>query len=828
MPAEPDLLSLLQSETQRNAAWALAAFDGTPTSPGGPRLWVVHEDSPGDTKVNRASAGGPLRLGEQVFARGLGVNSLSRVRLVLPVAAVRFRAVIGLDRNVDNTPASVDFHIVSGDREFFASPVLRSGAPPQDLDLALPEVHELDLVVDVGGDDRGWDQADWADARVDLVDGQVIWLDDLATQAGPGPGLPVSFVYDGAHSSTFLHRWSRTLTVDRLADGGHQRTVTATDPETGLQVQVACRVYGDTPGTDWSVRFVHTGDAETPVLEQIQTLDACIATGVTAGIRVHRLEGSLCRADDWQPFTEQLVAGQRLAFAATHGRSANVSPFFACDWGTGGVITAIGWSGQWAAALSLDQGQLRLAAGQERVRLRLRPGEAVRGPRILQLYWGEGDYTSACNLFRRTMVAHIVPRVHGAPVLPPLAYLSTAFYELNRTAESNLHEHLQAARGLGFEVFWLDAYWTGPNGFPDSMGNYGLPLTQVEPADRFPHGVASFAAAVQQTEMGFLMWFEPERVAPGTRIAREHPEWVLSRRGDGSGLLDLGHPAARQALTEYLDAAIRSYHLSWLRIDYNIDPLPFWQLADERDPEHIGLSEIRYVEGLYRLWDDLLAAHPHLCIDNCASGGRRIDVEACSRSTPLWRSDNTCDMVGEDPAAIRAAAVKNQLMSSGLNRYVPFSTVGQMGVTPYFVRSGFNAGLAFCQDVRPAHFPRELMRQGLAEARRLRPYWFGDFYPLAGADGDPAAWCLLQYHRPESEDGVILAFRRHESPFTARRCRPRQIVATAQYRVQIASGYQPEPPVEMAGADLQELELRIAEQPGSVLVEYQRLPGTSG
>ena len=79
-------------------------------------------------------------------------------------------------------------------------------------------------------------------------------------------------------------------------------------------------------------------------------------------------------------------------------------------------------------------------------------------------------------------------------------------------------------------------------------------------------------------------------------------------------------------------------------------------------------------------------------------------------------------------------------MSLGLNRYVPFSTVGQMGATPYLFRSGFNGGIAFAEDCRPADYPRDLLRQAIAEGKRLRPYWFGDFYPLSDPTLDPAGW----------------------------------------------------------------------------------------
>ena len=183
-------------------------------------------------------------------------------------------------------------------------------------------------------------------------------------------------------------------------------------------------------------------------------------------------------------------------------------------------------------------------------------------------------------------------------------------------------------------------------------------------------------------------------------------------------------------MTKYLTEVIKQYKMDWLRIDYNIDPLGFWQFLDKQDPDRVGMAEIRYIEGLYRMWDDLRATYPHLAIDDCASGGRRIDLETMSRSIPLWRSDNTCDMLDHKPATVVLAALKNQTMTAGLSRYVPFSTCGQMGSSPYLFRSGLNAGISFGEDCRPAGYPREQLKQAIAEAKRLRPYFFGDFYAL--------------------------------------------------------------------------------------------------
>ena len=65
---------------------------------------------------------------------------------------------------------------------------------------------------------------------------------------------------------------------------------------------------------------------------------------------------------------------------------------------------------------------------------------------------------------------------------------------------------------------------------------------------------------------------------------------------------------------------------------------------------------IRYIEGLYEMWDELRAKNPGLVIDNCASGGRRIDLEAISRSVALWQSDINCRQGSETPTRPRTSA----------------------------------------------------------------------------------------------------------------------------------------------------------------------------
>jgi alpha-galactosidase len=114
----------------------------------------------------------------------------------------------------------------------------------------------------------------------------------------------------------------------------------------------------------------------------------------------------------------------------------------------------------------------------------------------------------------------------------------------------------------------------------------------------------------------------------------ENVQW----KGALTDRLAHGYPQAWSFIKEYLATCITDYKMTVLRIDYNIDPLPIWQRADtEGRPNRSGVTEIKYITGLYALWDDLLHGNPNLkYIDDCASGGRRIDFETLHRSIPPW------------------------------------------------------------------------------------------------------------------------------------------------------------------------------------------------
>jgi len=263
--------------------------------------------------------------------------------------------------------------------------------------------------------------------------------------------------------------------------------------------------------------------------------------------------------------------------------------------------------------------------------------------------------------------------------------------------------------------------------------------------------------------MKFLLWFEPERAIYGTPLTRQHPEWFLGEKVEGSNVLfNLGLPEARKWLIDFISKFLADNNIDCYRQDFNFEPLPYWQNNDE--PDRQGITEIRHIEGLYEFWDELLRRNPGLIIDNCASGGRRIDLETTSRSIPLWRSDTQCWPDFD--------SIAGQIQTYGLAHWVPCSTAGTQlrpGDT-YNFRSAMSTGVVFClymYEYTPIDpkYPYDWHRRMIAELKRAIPSYLGDYYPLTTCTMSKNDWMVYQMHRADLDEGIVVAFRRETSHY---------------------------------------------------------------
>jgi alpha-galactosidase len=125
--------------------------------------------------------------------------------------------------------------------------------------------------------------------------------------------------------------------------------------------------------------------------------------------------------------------------------------------------------------------------------------------------------------------------------------------------------------------------------------------------------------------------------------------------------------------------------------------------------------------------------------------------------------------------------------------------------------------------VRPAAYPREPLRDAIAEGKRLRKYLLGVFYPLTKPTASTEAWCAYQYDLPATGEGAAFVFRRPESPYYGYQLNLRGIDPAADYEVTEAPTYTPDKPRRIKGAELQRYRASIDELPGSLLIEYRRI-----
>ena len=605
--------------------------------------------------------------------------------------------------------------------------------------------------------------------------------------------------------------------LSATADGIERPASPLSETVPGLRIE--SRSYPKHAATEWQLRLQAPERGKSPLYENLKSADFEVAFPADAPVNLHWSKGSHSEPRDFEPRTDRLAAGETFALESYGGRSSDgVMPYFNLAGKGVGLIVAIGWTGDWKASFALrDNGRVRVTAGLKRTRFRLAPGEEVRLPSILAMSYA-GDSIDGQNQFRRLMLAHFTPKNHPPMTLMPVEAGVHGIFPFNETSEEKLVKLVAdvAALNLPLDCYHLDAGWN-EGGFPRGQGN---PRAD---AKRFPNGLAPVGEAVRRTGMRFLAWFEPERAMRGTWMEREHPDWLLKPTGTpetlryqeqyGFLLLDLGNREARQWAVESVSEEITRSGLDFYRQDFNLYPAYFWH-TDEK-PDEIGLREIRHINGLYDFLDELARRHPGLILDNCASGGRRLDFEMMRRCIVLWRSDNTWS----HPTFPRNV----QAMTHGLSHWLPLHGLGAAATDDVSLRSGMGACGDFSINYRDPKAVARL-RGHLKRYLAARPLFAADFHPLTDWSDDPKQWLAFQFHDPAKGEGIVQAFHGPDVNERSRIVKPRGLDAAKTYL--ITDWDKPSRTRERTGADLLShgIELHASEGNQALVFHYQAMP----
>jgi alpha-galactosidase len=274
-------------------------------------------------------------------------------------------------------------------------------------------------------------------------------------------------------------------------------------------------------------------------------------------------------------------------------------------------------------------------------------------------------------------------------------------------------------------------------------------------------------------------------------------------------LFNLGDPKARAWMTNLLIQQIAEFNIHTYRNDFNMDPLPYWRQNDP--PDRQGITEIRYVEGLYTMWDQMRANYPRMYLDDCASGGRRIDLETLSRAVVQTRSDTAC-------AAGRSEW--DQCQTYGLSLYLPLHATIGWDVGAYECRSSATAGFVGEWDILDKSFPLDQARASITEMTANRKYWYGDFYPLTPCTMANDVWIAWQLHRPDLNEGLVLAFRRKDCPQATLPMKLRGLDPEKTYTVTFTDDQRKTTTQSKTGRDLASFVVEVPAPHSSMMIRY--------
>ena len=212
---------------------------------------------------------------------------------------------------------------------------------------------------------------------------------------------------------------------------------------------------------------------------------------------------------------------------------------------------------------------------------------------------------------------------------------------------------IAAAAQVGAEYFCIDAGWYAElgEGWWDSVGLWKPSST------RFPNGISEVLDCIRAQGMVPGLWLEPEVVGVRSPVAHQLPDEAFFARGGGRVVehgryhLDLRHRAAVKHLDEVIDFLVGDMGVGYLKLDYNINAGP----GTETGGVSAGAGLLEHNRAYLQWLDRVLDRYPALTIENCASGGMRIDYANLSH-VQLQSTSDQQDYLRYPPIAAAAPA----------------------------------------------------------------------------------------------------------------------------------------------------------------------------
>jgi alpha-galactosidase len=462
-------------------------------------------------------------------------------------------------------------------------------------------------------------------------------------------------------------------------------------------------------------------------------------------------------------------------FTSTSGRSTNdYSPWFCLHNHNNGTryLAQLGYSGNWEMGFARNplveehpftEGDLHVDLGMRfdfGGALTLSPRESFPLPVVAFTSSDAGMDEAANQMHRYQREYAFSPNPANSP---PLVQFNSWYPFPGKMTVEEMKRCAALAAKMGAEVFVLDAGWYNKKNWNTELGDY-----QADPV-AFPNGIQELANYARQLGMKFGIWVEIENVGADSDIFREHPDWCLKydgqpiKRGDRLQL-DFSKPEVRRWARSVIDRLARDYGIQWLKIDYNIE------IGDEFDPpasdSRRGDVLHRQVTNYYAWLDEVRTTHPDLVIENCASGGLRLDAGIMSHTNTTWLSDE----VRPKPSLQLAYGCTLEFTPGVCNHWMVGDTTSGDVLAgdshswwDFMFRVPMNGQFGISSKV--FDWPQDLLQHAtdsVALYKRIRSTIAqADVYHLTQqpAHSNPKGWMAIEYVGPKVDKSVLMAYR---------------------------------------------------------------------
>jgi alpha-galactosidase len=484
----------------------------------------------------------------------------------------------------------------------------------------------------------------------------------LGSEAGGGvPLVELDIAGEGrtGNSAGVQHRPYAASLALRYAT--HQEEANALlvvqrDEERGLEVRTTLRQYAGLPVLRVVNEVVNAGD-EPVVLAYVSSLYLCGFGRRLADLRLHEARNAWCAELRWRQFTAEEAGLVDIGHSDSTSKARHAVTALG-SWSTGDFLpmggienTADGMCWVWQVE---HDGGWHWEVGDHGNDLYL----LASGPTDQEHHWREqlppgGRFTTvpvaiavtagglADGLRALTAYRRAIRRPSADNERLPVIFNDYMNCLMGDPTEEKLAPLVSAAARAGAEYFVIDAGWYADDGgWWDTVGEW-------EPsAVRFPHGLGATVDRIREAGMVPGLWLEPEVVGVRSPVVEKLPDDAFftdnGRRRQENGRFHLDYRSAevRRRMDAVVDRLVGEYGVGYFKLDYNIDVSPA--------PGLLGHNRA------YLSWlDGVLDRHPGLVLENCSSGGMRMDYALLSRLSLQSTSDQQNHLLY---AAIAAAA----------------------------------------------------------------------------------------------------------------------------------------------------------------------------